>query len=88
MKRPWAPGAQRTDGHFSRHGSCLARAGRGAGRRRQAGVDAAVAFAERNWEPSTPVLGEPVPPPGMGTGMEMCLNVLHKGQEKLLMVLF
>lgn len=78
VKRPWAPGAHRTDGRPSGRGSCLARAGRGAGRRQHGGAAAAGAFAEGNWEPSTPALGEPVPPPGMGTGMGTRLDVLHK----------
>lgn len=43
------------------------------------GADAAIAFAEGNSEPSAPLLGEPIPPPGMGTGMETRLDVLHKG---------
>lgn len=62
VKRRWAPGAHRTDGHSSRHRSCLARVGRGAGRRQHGGVAAAVASAKGNWEPSTPVPGEPIPP--------------------------
>lgn len=79
VKRRWAPGAHRTDGHSSRHRSCLARVGRGAGRRQHRGVAAAVASAKGNWEHPPRCRVSQCLPPGMGTGMEAHLDVPHKG---------